>query len=65
MNLRWDGRLEGVYADYLSLLQTIAGIPLEVRMYHTMSQAQAALQQGDIQLLASTTSSLLEKNGRK
>ncbi|BEM40417.1 hybrid sensor histidine kinase/response regulator [Serratia marcescens] len=61
MNLRWDGRLEGVYADYLSLLQTIAGIPLEVRMYHTMSQAQAALQQGDIQLLASTTSSLLEK----
>lgn len=55
---RWDGKVEGIYADYLSLLQTLLGIPVDVRMFQTISQAEAALQRGDIQLLVSTSSTL-------
>ncbi|WP_156322192.1 transporter substrate-binding domain-containing protein, partial [Winslowiella iniecta] len=49
---RWDGKLEGVYPDYLQLLQMVLKRPVQARLYSSWELAYQALQRGEIQLLA-------------
>ncbi|HHB1427535.1 TPA: transporter substrate-binding domain-containing protein [Serratia odorifera] len=53
---RWDGKLEGIYPDYLRLLQQVLQRPVEVRQFSSWTQANRALQQGRIQLVAQPSS---------
>ncbi|WP_261435608.1 type 2 periplasmic-binding domain-containing protein [Serratia ficaria] len=53
---RWDGKLEGIYADYLRLLQLVLRRPVEVRLFGSWAQGNRALQQGKIQLMAQSSS---------
>ncbi|MCC8421331.1 transporter substrate-binding domain-containing protein [Photorhabdus thracensis] len=53
---RWDGKLEGIYADYLRLIETVLKRPVEVRLFGNWESAYAALQRGDIQLLSHSAS---------
>lgn len=53
---RWDGKLEGIYADYLRLLEIVLQRPVELRLYDSLAQANLALQQGKIQLVAQSSS---------
>ncbi|WP_118984877.1 transporter substrate-binding domain-containing protein [Photorhabdus sp. CRCIA-P01] len=54
---RWDGKLEGIYADYLRLIETVLKRPVEVRLFGNWESAYKALQRGDIQLLSNSASS--------
>lgn len=55
---RWDGRIEGIYADYLSVLARLLKIPIQLRVFDNYQQAKKALDAGYIQLLAQTSASL-------
>ncbi|MGS0626820.1 MULTISPECIES: transporter substrate-binding domain-containing protein [Photorhabdus] len=57
---RWDGKLEGIYADYLRLIETVLKRPVEVRLFGNWASAYEALQRGDIQLLSHSASSQSE-----
>ncbi|OCQ51991.1 Virulence sensor protein BvgS precursor [Photorhabdus australis subsp. thailandensis] len=57
---RWDGKLEGIYADYLRLIETVLKRPVEVRLFGSWTSAYDALQRGDIQLLSHSASSQSE-----
>lgn len=53
---RWDGKFEGIYADYLRLLEIALQRPVELRLYGSRALANDALQQGEIQLVAQSSS---------
>jgi len=59
---RWDGKLEGIYPDYLQLLQMVLKRPVQAMLYNSWEQAYQALQRGDIQLL--TQSDFLQSANR-
>ena len=59
---RWDGKLEGIYPDYLQLLQMVLKRPVQARLYNSWEQAYQALQRGEIQLL--TQSDFLQSANR-
>lgn len=62
---RWDGKIEGIYADYLRLLEIMLKRSVELRLYGNWAQANDALQQGKIQLLIQSSSSLISRTSQK
>ncbi|MCU5772728.1 transporter substrate-binding domain-containing protein [Erwiniaceae bacterium BAC15a-03b] len=63
--MRWDGKLEGLYPDYLRLLSVVLKRPLEARLYNSWPQAYQALQRGDIQLLAQSDFAVADANNNR
>ncbi|MFS2222951.1 transporter substrate-binding domain-containing protein [Pantoea sp. B65] len=63
--MRWDGKLEGLYPDYLRLLSGVLKRPVEARLYNSWPQAYQALQRGDIQLLAQSDFSITESRNNE
>lgn len=62
---RWDGKIEGIYADYLSVLSRLLKIPIKIRIFDNYQQARNALNEGYIQLLAQTSAALTATVQRK
>lgn len=62
---RWDGKIEGIYADYLSVLSRLLKIPIKIRIFDNHQQARNALNEGYIQLLAQTSAALTATVQRK
>lgn len=58
---QWDGKLEGIYPDYLRLLEVVLKRPVHAMLFQSWEQGYQALQRGDIQLLAQTDFSHSEK----